>query len=183
MFTKACFFLQRMLSNIHRCQYHGVNMNKKIKQFLAYITKNYVSATVTSLMKLAYLADLVSVTKKHGQISDFKYRRYKYGPFDARIYGYLTELAREKILKEEIEYTLSAEEYIKYKFNNEIEDFKFDKLSEKEIVTIDEILEGVKGYGAKMLTEITYKTKPMLALGATLGGDENLNTPLDLTAK
>jgi len=158
-------------------------MNKKTKQFVAYIAKNYVPATVTSLMKLAYLVDLVSVAKTGSQISDFKYKRYKYGPFDANIYDYLAELIKEGALKEEVEYTASADEYIKYRFNAEIESLKFDKLSEKEIETINEILSGVRGYGVKMLTEITYKTKPMLVLGATLGGDENLNAPLDLTAK
>lgn len=158
-------------------------MNKKTKQFLVYIAKNYMPATVTSLMKLAYLADLVSVTKEDGQISDFEYKRYKYGPFDSKIYRYLTELIEEAILKEEIEYTKSADEYIKYKFNDEIEDFKFDKLKDQEINTIDEILESVRGYGVKMLTEITYKTKPMLVWGATLGGDENLNASLNLATK
>ncbi len=134
-------------------------------------------------MKLAYLADLVSVTKEENQISNFKYKRYKYGPFDSKIYGYLTELANQEILKEEIEYTATAEEYIKYKFNENKEDIKFDKLDEKEMNTTDEVLESLKGYGVKALTEITYKTKPMLALGATLGGEENLNVPLDLKAK
>ncbi|MBC8358348.1 MAG: SocA family protein [Candidatus Aminicenantes bacterium] len=158
-------------------------MNGKTKQFLIYIAKNYIPATVTSLMKLAYLADLVSVTKEENQISNFKYKRYKYGPFDSKIYGYLTELANQEILKEEIEYTATAEEYIKYKFNENKEDIKFDKLDEKEMNTTDEVLESLKGYGVKALTEITYKTKPMLALGATLGGEENLNVPLDLKAK
>lgn len=155
-------------------------MVEKTKQFLAYIAKNYIPATVTSLMKLAYLIDLVSVTKKEGQISNFTYRRYKYGPFDSKIYDYLTELVNQKVLKEETEYTPTAEEYIKYKFNEEIEDIKFDNLNKKEMDSINEVLESLKGYGAKTLTEITYKTKPMLVLGATLGGEENLNTILDL---
>ncbi len=182
MFMKICFFLRKMLSNKCKCQYFGVNMNKKTIQFLVYIAKNYMSATVTSLMKLTYLADLVSVTKGHGQISDFAYKRYKYGPFDSKIYEYLNKLVKDEILKEEVEYTVSADEYIKYKFNDEIDDFQFNKLNKQDVGTIDEIMEDVKGYGVKMITEITYKTKPMLALGATLGGDENLNIPLDLTA-
>jgi len=158
-------------------------MDKKNKQFLIYIAKKYITFTITSLMKIAYLIDLISVKRDIGQISNFKYKRYKYGPFDSKIYKYITDLVNDKILKEETEYTHTAEEYIKYRFNEDKEEIKFDKLTEKEIKVINEVLENLKGYGAKTLTEIAYKTDPMIALKATLGGEENLNTSLDLKAK
>ena len=46
---------------------------------------------------------------------------------------------------------------------------------------MDEVLDSVNGYGAKALTEIAYKTKPMQALGATLNGGEHLNEKLDMS--
>ena len=140
-------------------------------------------ATITSLMKLTYLIDLVSVTKGEKQISDFTYRRYRYGPFDQKIYEYLDDLIKNKILIDKTEYTPMGEEYIIYEFNEAKEDIKLEKLSKSELDTINEVLENVKGYGVKTLTEITYKTKPMIKLGATLGGDENINVKLDLKAK
>lgn len=158
-------------------------MKDKTKQLLAYISKNYAPATVTSLMKLVYLIDLVAIKQGKKQISDFIYRRYRYGPFDSKIYTYLDELINNKILSDITENTPMGEEYIKYKFNEENEKSKFDKLSENELETIDEVIESVRGYGVKTLTEITYKTKPMLALDATIGGEENLNARLDLNAK
>jgi len=158
-------------------------MKEKTKQLLTYISKNYMPATVTSLMKLAYLIDLVAISKDDNKISDFEYRRYKYGPFDSRIYEYLSVLVKDNIFKEEIEYTNSGDEYITYKFNDEKRDIRFEKLSEKDFEAINEVIESVRGYGVKILTQITYKTKPMLALGATLGGEENLNAPIDLKAK
>jgi len=155
-------------------------MRNKTKQYLAYIAKNYVPVTVTSLMKLSYLIDLILVTKKEEQISDFTYKRYRYGPFAPQIYGYLAELIDEEVLLEEVEYTPHAEEYIIYKFNEDSENVDFSELTSKEKKAIDEVLESLEGLGAKALSEIAYKTKPMKALGAEFGNDKGLNVILDL---
>jgi len=156
---------------------------EKTKQLLVYISKGLESASVTMLMKLAYLIDLVAVGRTGEQVSGFRYRRYKYGPFDSRIYGYLTKLVGEGILLEESEFCPPAEEYIKYRVNDSSSKHKFDKLSGQEIKIADEVLKSMVGYGAKALSDITYKTKPMMALGAKQGGSENLNALLDLKAK
>ncbi len=158
-------------------------MNEKTKQFITYLAKDYIPATVTSLMKLAYLIDLISVTKKEGQISNFIYRRYNYGPFDKDIYNYILELVDEKILLEGIQYTPQADEYIVYRFNEDDEKSSFNKLSMKEKKTIDGVLESLKGYGAKALSEITYKTKPLMAIGAKPDNNTGLNKVLDLNEK
>lgn len=156
---------------------------EKTKQLLVYITKGYKSASVTMLMKLAYLIDLVAVGRKGEQISGFRYRRYNYGPFDSRIYDYLTKLVGEGILSEASEFCPPAHEYIKYEVNESSSKLNFDKLSAQEQKIADEVLKSMVGYGAKALADITYKTRPMLALGATQGGSENLNVLLDLKAK
>ena len=156
---------------------------EKTKQLLVYITKGFESASVTMLMKLAYLIDLVAVGRTGEQVSGFRYRRYKYGPFDSRIYGYLTKLVGEGTLAEESEFCPPGEEFIKYKVGDPNSKSKFDKLSPQEQKIADEVLKSMVGYGAKALSDITYKTKPMLALGATQGGTENLNAVLNLKAK
>jgi uncharacterized phage-associated protein len=147
---------------------------------LAYIIKGYGRPSVTSLMKLCYLIDLVSIKKKEPQISSFEYRRYTYGPFDEKIYDKLKTLTTKNIISAESEYTPKGDEFVTYLFN--CEDFDFDKLSQNEKKTIDEVLDNLKGYGAKVLTEIAYKTKPMEALDATIDGNENLNHKLNLQA-
>jgi len=158
-------------------------MSKKTKQLLVYLTKNHKIATVTSLMKLSYLVDLVHIKKGSKQVSDFEYRRYTYGPFDKKIYSYLFDLVEKNVLHEETDYAPPSIEYITYRFNEGIKDFGFNKLNDDEKETIDEVLEKLVGYGAKTLTDIAYKTAPMKALGATPGGNEKLNEVLDLNAK
>jgi uncharacterized phage-associated protein len=156
-------------------------MNNKTQQLLAYIAEKHEKATVTVLMKTCYLIDLVSVNKNREQVSEYEYRRYSFGPFNERIYNDLSYLQSQSVLIAESDYTAGGDEYIWYRFNNEVEDLSFDLLGEKEKQVIDEVLESVKGFGARTLTEIAYKTNPMKALGATLGGDENINVKLDMT--
>jgi len=157
-------------------------ISEKTKQLLAYISKNYIPpATVTSLMKLSYLIDLIATSKTGKQISNFQYRRYKYGPFDQTIYTYLNVLTKENVLIEDIGHTNYAEEYILYQFN-EKKHTNFDKLTNKEKLQIDSVLENLHGLGPKALSEISYKTKPMRALGAKIDNNKGINQPLDLKA-
>ncbi len=151
----------------------------KNQQFLTFLTKEHPSASITVLMKLAYLIDLVSVKNTGKQISDFSYIRYNYGPFTNEIYRGVDALVMSHIVVPKSEYTGSGE-YVTYAINPEIE-VSFDNLSETELSTINDVMSELKGYGAKTLTEIAYKTKPMTNLGATLGGNENLFKSLDLT--
>lgn len=156
---------------------------EKTRQLLVYITKGYKSASVTMLMKLAYFIDLVAVGRTGEQISGFRYRRHNYGPFDSKIYGHLTTLVREGILTEASEFCPPAHEYIMYAVNESSAKIDFDKLTVQDKKIADEVLKSMVGYGAKALSDIAYKTKPMLAIGAKQGGTENLNAPLNLKAK
>ena len=156
---------------------------EKTKQLLVYITKGYKSASVTMLMKLAYFVDLIAVGRTGEQISGFRYRRHNFGPFDSKIYAHLTTLVKEGLLTETSEFCPPAHEYIMYEVNESSFKLNFDKLSDQETKIADEVLKSMVGYGAKALSDIAYKTKPMLALGATQGGTENLNAPLNLKAK
>lgn len=161
------------------CIYILYMSSSKTKILLAYIVRGHEHASVTEIMKLSYLIDLVSSKKRGKKISDFTYRRYNFGPFDERIYSFLSILCSEEVLINDVDYTSLGSEYVVYTFNKEKE-CSFDELAEEEKKLADEVLEKVKGYGAKTLTEIAYKTKPMQKLGATIGGKENINVELDL---
>lgn len=155
-------------------------MNSKTKQLLIYIAKQHPDTSVTSFMKLCYLIDLVSVKKTAKQITDFEYRRYNYGPFDDTIYEYLNTLVKEGVFSARNEYTSRGDDFIVYSLNQSYEEKEGESLAVEDMAMVDEVLEAVKGFGAKTLTEIAYKTKPMVALNATLGGNENMNQVLNL---
>jgi uncharacterized phage-associated protein len=118
--------------------------------------------------------------KRNNKISDFDYKRYKYGPFDDKIYRHLTVLRVKDFITEDVAYTWGEDDYIIYKVNNKKE-FSFDKLNTEEKEIINEVIEAFKGYGAKSLTKFTYKTKPMKKLGAKVGNNKGLNQKLDLS--
>ena len=156
-------------------------MKNKTAQILTYITKKCPGASITSLMKFCYFIDLISMKENGQQLTEFEYKGYYYGPFDSRIYSEIEKLVDEEIIITDMEYTAN-EEYIGHYFNEEQDKLEFN-LSEKECDLIDRTLEQLRGYGAKAVSEIAYKTKPMLAIGAKLGGREHINRELNLSIK
>jgi hypothetical protein len=132
-------------------------------------------------MKMAYLVDLIAVREKIGKITDYSYIRYYYGPYNSDINSDIQILVEKDIIKFDRAYAAPDAEYIVYSFNTKKEEeFYFDAFSVEEIKIIDQVIMDLGAYGARALTEIAYKTEPMKKLGATLGGNEQLNTPLDL---
>lgn len=158
-------------------------MYSKDEQFIGYLVQKNPRVSITSLMKLSYLIDLVAVKQLGRKITNFEYRRYNFGPFDKAVYECTEHLTDDNVLILTAEYSSRGDEYWVYNFNfNEhIGDFSTDQLSEEEIEIIDEVLEELSGYGARALTEVAYKTKPMMEKGATIGGDEHFNEILDLS--
>lgn len=153
-------------------------MCKKTKQLLCIILKDN-PRDITSLIKLSYLIDLAAIRKIGHKISEFNYIRYNYGPFDPKVYTNLNELQKEGKVTSFSIYN-SYGESVLFKLSDNIKDF--DQISKDEQTLIKEMLDSVEGYGARMLTDIAYHTKPMKALGATLGGNEHLGEVLDLCA-
>ena len=84
----------------------GVKMDNKTSELLTYITMKHPKLSITSLMKLSYLIDLVHIKKTNNQISTFKYSRYKYGPFNNDIYNYIQSLVINGVIREDSEYSL-----------------------------------------------------------------------------
>ncbi len=176
--------IKKALTNCLLCAYvkiQGGSM-KKTKQLLTYLVQKHPFPSITSLwvMKLSYIVDLVSVKKNGKPISNFEYVRYKYGPFDNKIYKYLNDLLETEIISEESVITQTGE-VIVYKFNEGI-GFSFDKLTSNEKETIDEVIDTLSGYGPKALVDLTYKTTPMERIGAKQDNDVGLYEKLDLKA-
>lgn len=154
----------------------------KALQILSYIISKHPNVSVTSLMKLSYLIDLVAIKKGNNKISNFRYIRYNYGPFDKKIYKYLEDLGKENVLKEGANISSTGDEFVTYNIDKRY-NISFEKISDKEKEIIDEVLESLEGYGTKALTELTYRTKPMKKIGATLENKKGLNKILDLNAE
>lgn len=150
----------------------------KTEQLLTYMVKFNEKATITGLMKLSYLIDIVAVKRNKEQISSFRYRRYTHGPFDGKIYEYITDLVKKGILIEETDYSPLGLEYTTYRFNDEAK-YDFSLLDNRKEI-IDDVLEGLKGYSVKTLKEIAYKTEPMKKINATMGGMEHFNKIIPL---
>jgi len=89
---------------------------------------------------------------------------------------------KKKAISEDATFSQTGDEYIIYLFN-EKKEFAFDKLSNNEKDIINEVLEGLRGYGAKALVELAYKTKPMKKIGAKIGNNKGLNQKLDLRTR
>ena len=157
------------------------NMKEKTKQLLAYLIQNHSPLPITILMKLSYIVDLVSMNKYGKKISEFEYVRYKYGPFSNNIYKYVEDLSEDNIVSGEPAYTPLGDEYIIYRYNDGVE-IAFDKLTLNEKQIIDEVLDSLRGYGAKALVDLAYRTKPMNKIGAKQDNDVGLNTKLILRA-
>lgn len=154
---------------------------KKTLQTLNYIIKNHPDVSVTSLMKLSYLIDLVAIGEEKNQLSDFRYIRYNYGPFDKKIYSYLEKLENEGVIKEGAMISSTGDEFVTYSINKR-KNIDFDKITEDEKEIIDKVLKNLEGFGTKALTELAYKTKPMKKIGAKLDNKKGLNEILDLNA-
>lgn len=161
---------------------HTTNsLDSKTKQLISYLIDKHAVATVTSLVKLCYLADLVNFQSHNKQISKLEYIRWHYGPYDSKISDYLLSLVDDGTIKSDIAFTTDGNEYFKYS----LKDKAYDRalLSEEETSAIDAVLNSLAGYGPSALVDVAYKTKPMKALGAKRGGVENLGVKLNLATK
>jgi len=157
-----------------------IKVEPKTKQLLTYLIDRHAVATVTSLMKLCYLSDLVNYQKFSKQISNFEYIRWHYGPYDSTISAYLMKLVQEGMIDSEVAFTSDDNEYFRYKLKNQ--DYDKSLLSADELASVDAVLNSLTGFGAQALIQVAYKTKPMKALGATIGGNQNLGKKLNFAA-
>ncbi len=150
----------------------------KNKELLSIILDEFGSASVTALMKLCYLVDCKFVKDTSEQLSDFSYIRYNFGPYDQALYFTLNSLENAKVISSS--YQPHAYEAVKKFTLNELTP-NVQTITEDEENAVREYIKNLCGFDAKTLTHIAYKTKPMTALGATLGGTEALGQSLNLS--
>ncbi len=110
---------------------------------------------IMQFMKLPYFLDIKAVKKLGFQLSNFEYVRWQYGPFDKKIYAYQPFFEGKKCV---VEFSL-------------IKDF---------IELIDATIANLPVRNGNKLKKLSYETKPMKKLGATLGGKEAWGERLDL---
>lgn len=99
------------------------------------------------LIKIPYFIDLEFFARFHSRLTNFKYFRYYYGPFDDKLYSY------EKIL---------------YWMEEWIASIKFSILDKEELATIDTVLREKPVNDGEALKNLSYETYPMKKLGATI---------------
>jgi len=155
-------------------------LDDKTKQLLTYLIDKHAVATVTSLVKLCYLSDLVYFQSHKKQISSLHYIRWNYGPYDSLISKYLLDLVTSDTIESKVAFTNDGNEYFKYSLKNS--DYNHSLLADDELESVDAVLNSLAGYGANALIKVAYETKPMKALGATINGTENLGAELNLSA-
>lgn len=112
---------------------------------------------IMQFMKLPYFIDLNAVKELGFQITNFKYIRYEFGPFDKNIYAY-RGLFENRYKKVEFSY---------------INDF---------LDTINKTLDSLPINDGEKLKILSYQTKPMKKLKATVKGKEGWTKILDLNS-
>lgn len=110
---------------------------------------------IMQFMKLPYFVDLNAVKDLGFQITNFKYIRYEYGPFDKNIYAYRALFG---IKNHKVEFSY-------------IHDF---------LDNINETLDSLPIKNGEKLKVLSYQTKPMQKLKATINGNEGWTKILDL---
>lgn len=110
---------------------------------------------IMQFMKLPYFVDVDAAEKLGFQISNFSYIRYEYGPFDKNVYMYRTLFEQKKF---DVNFSY-------------IEDF---------LPFIEKTLSVLPIKNGEKLKKLSYETKPMKKLKATLGGKEGWGQELVL---
>lgn len=154
-------------------------MTKKTLATICYLISEREGATVTELMKLCYLADLISIAaNKKKRFTDFEYVRWFYGPFDKNIYVSLGELSKRNQICTDLEHTAAGSEVTKYKFCGDKK--YFSDLSDEDRNTLDILLGEVSEFGPTGLTKIAYSTFPLKKMGVKIGDNKKIGEKIDL---
>lgn len=118
--------------------------------------------------------------RRKAKYSIFEYIRYNYGPFDKKIYNYVTCLLANGTFCEGARVSSTGDEFVTYRLSKNAK-VSSDKINDEERAILDEVLLAVEGHGAKALTELAYRTKPMKKIGAEIGNARGLLKVLDLS--
>lgn len=125
---------------------------EKLKNVLAYITKNMKEVKKVVLMKLLWYIDSLSFKNTNKAITGLVYVHMPYGALP---------IASDELLKlDSINYEMkyNSEEHIEYKITNN-PNFKIVGLSKDERKTIDIIIDKFKDYRSSEISEYMHNEK------------------------
>lgn len=148
--------------------------SEKQKKIIHYLINAKNGCSITELMKLAYLLDIGFKKVTGKTFTNFQFKRYYYGPFTAEIYKIVDKLLDSNHVFLDESLAVDGKSIYKVKTPLTYECFTTD-----EVELMNQLLQEIVNLNALQLTNLAYKTEPMRALGATLGGNENLNEMLD----
>lgn len=153
--------------------------------YLLFLLANRGACNFTTIVKLSYFCDLSSVGSWKSQISDYKYIRYYYWPYNGIIKEDLKRLVADHYVQEIYIPQQNGEEQVLYETTEKILSDKaiFWTLTDEEKLHIANIVSELSWFNASQLWTISYKTKPMLEKGAQQGGKEAWEEELNLNAQ
>ncbi len=178
-----CITTAKYVSNYWFKSFPYYLMNKS-KELIMHILKNRVKCNITEIVKLLYLIELMYYKNNDKQrLSEYKYIRYYYWPYDRKIIEDIENLEQEGIVSHDIITGSTGDEIIYYQLSEQGEEIKPTELTDDEIQIIDEYLTNLSGFRWTGLTKIAYGTKPMEAFQATLGWTEHFREELNFDAE
>lgn len=151
-------------------------MNENTNNLVNYLVDKMALPTITSITKMLYLIELACVSSGKKPITEFKFIRYHYGPYDHQINTTLDSLVKREDIRQEIKYLSNGEPFVVYRSN--MASFDYDGPNPD---IVKEFTDNLGYLSPKQLTDLAYKTKPMTRIGATLGGTEHLGDSLNLS--
>ena len=152
--------------------------SSKTKELIKYLIYNMNLPTITSITKMLYLIDLAAVSSAGKKITNLNFIRYYYGPYDSSIKNILDEMILKHETDVDVKFLPNGEPYLVYRSPKGVAECLYNGDNEN---IVNDLVNDLGHLSPKSLTEIAYKTKPMMKLNATLGGNEHLNETLDLS--
>lgn len=136
-------------------------MNKKLRNIIRYIVKNYPypdDLTKTRITKLVYLIDLENVKKYGVQITNIEWFFDHYGPYVSDV---LDEADEDKSIS--IVRDISNFGTVKYivKPKREKDELIYEDLSENDKHIIDKVIDVTKNYYWNEFIDYVYSTEPI----------------------
>lgn len=136
-------------------------MNKKLRNIIRYIVKNYPypdDLTKTRITKLVYLIDLENVKKYGVQITNIEWFFDHYGPYVSDV---LDEADEDKSIS--IVRDISNFGTVKYivKPKRGKDELIYEDLSENDKNIIDKVIDATKNYYWNEFIDYVYSTEPI----------------------
>ncbi|GKV69865.1 hypothetical protein NCCP2716_23630 [Sporosarcina sp. NCCP-2716] len=134
----------------------------RVKYILRYFASYYPYKSELSkarITKMVYLADWYSAKKYGKQLTKINWYFDHYGPFVSDVYEEALK-DKELIVKKELTAFGSPKETI-YLKTNSVDDLKLNRISEKEVKILNEVIEDTKMFNWSEFIDYVYNTEPI----------------------